>query len=51
MERPAGEGKPRVTGSPIEMLVVMFIAVAVIHAFVTPPADTRWRDEIMRALV
>lgn len=29
----------------------MFIAVAVIHAFVTPPADTRWRDEIMRAIV
>ncbi len=29
----------------------MFIALAMIHAFVTPPADTRWRDEIMRALV
>ena len=39
------------TGSPIEVVLVMFIAVAVIHAFVTPPADTRWRDEIMRALV
>ncbi len=51
MERPAGEGKPRVTGSPIEVVLVMFIAVAVIHAFVTPPADTRWRDEIMRAIV
>ena len=51
MERLAGEGKPRVTGSPIEVVLVMFIAVAVIHAFVTPPADTRWRDEIMRAIV
>lgn len=39
------------TGSPIEVVLVMFIAVAVIHAFVTPPADTRWRDEILRAIV
>ncbi len=39
------------TGSPIEVLVVMFIAVAVIHALVTPPADKRWRDEIVRAML
>ncbi len=39
------------TGSPIEVLLVMFVAIAVIHALVTPPADTRWRDEIVRAML
>ncbi len=51
MEKPQGRGKPRMTGSPIEVMLVMFVAIAVIHALVTPPADTRWRDEIVRAML
>jgi hypothetical protein len=40
-----------VTGSPVELLVVVLILIAVVHAFVPPPIDTRWRDDIETALL